>query len=635
MVWINRSKIQAEIKILLLASLPGTVFLIVVVIARLCGLLQDFELITLDTFLRSRPLEATDDKVVIVGIDEKDIRSVGSYPIPDKEIAILIKKIQKYKPTAIGIDIVRDLPVEPGHQELVQVFHDYKNIIGIEKILPPDPILAPPQLPAEQIGFSDIVADKDSKYRRYLLSTPSPQNPENPQNYKYSLGIQLAKAYLSAQNINIENGIIDESTIRFKTIEIPPFSSNSGGYVNEDDSGLKILINFRNTSKAFNILSFNDIKNDNFNPKLLQGKIVLIGIVATSAPDFVNTSAIASQEISGQIYGVEFHAHACSQIINAVINGRPLLKVWSDEWEYLWIIVWGCYPIIIFWLTQSLWKNLLAVVVAAFALSGIGYLLILCGWWIPIAPSLLTLTVNGLGLSGFAFALYQNNQVFKIKMNERQHTIEHAFTVIHNGPLQTLANVLRQMQAQDWSHEQLRAQLEKLNYEIREIGEYLKLEALSQEESLRLGSGLKIDLKCPIHELFYVVYSSTLERYDLEYLKSIKVKIRTFEPVDEKYLSVQNKQELCLFLEEALCNVGKHAKDVKRIEAIGKKDNDSYTLRIQDNGSGLISSLENKGTKQLKNIAKNLGGNFKRETLSPKGTVCEITWKLANTKSSN
>lgn len=635
MIWINRRIIPAEIKILLLASLPGTVFLIIVVIARLCGLLQNFELITLDTFLRLRPLEKTDDKVVIVGIDEKDIRNVKNYPISDRELAKLIKKIQKYKPIAIGLDIVRDLPVEPGHQELVQVFQDYKNIIGIEKILPPDPIFAPPQLPPKQIGFSDIVADKDSQYRRYLLLTPSPQNPNNPQQYKYSFGLQLAKAYLSAQNINIENGIIDESTIRFKTTEITPFSSNSGGYVNEDDSGLKILINFRNSSKPFNILSLNDIKNDNFSPNLLQDKIVLIGIVATSVPDLVNTSAIATQQISGQIYGVEFHAHACSQIINAVMNGRPLLKVWSDEWEYLWIIVWGCYPIIIFWLTQSLWKNLLAVVVVTFALFGMGYLLILSGWWIPIGASLLTLTVNGLGLSGFAFALYQNNQVFKIKMNERQHTIEYAFTVIHNGPLQTLANVLRQMQAQDWSHDELKSQLEKLNYEIREIGEYLKLETLSQEESLRLGSGLKIDLKSPIHELFYVVYSSTLERCDLEYLKNIKVKIRIFEPVDEMYLSVQNKQELCLFLEEALCNVGKHAKDVKRIEAIGKKDNDSYTLRIQDNGSGLISSLESKGTKQLKNIAKNLGGNFKRETLSPKGTVCEITWKLANTKSNN
>ncbi|WP_445636224.1 CHASE2 domain-containing protein [Nostoc sp. DSM 114161] len=627
MVWVNWRRIQNEIKILLLASLPGATFLVVIVIARLYGFLQDFELMALDTFLRSRPAEGSDDKVVIVGINEEDIRRLG-YPIPDGEIATAIQTIQKYKPIAIGLDIVRNLPVEPGNKKLVEVFQNSKNLIGIEKILPPDPISPPPHLPPQQIGFSDIVVDKDNKYRRYLLWTPSPKNPQNPEEDKYSFGLQLAQAYLSHQNINIETGIVDQNTIRFKTTELPRFISNTGGYVNENSSGLKILMNFRAGKKPFHILSFKDINSENFNPELLKNKVVIIGIVASSVPDFVNTSAIVYQQIPGQIYGVEFHAHACSQIINAVISGRSLLKVWPDGWEYIWIIACGCYPIILFWLTQSLWKNLLAVVVAALALFALGLVLISSGWWIPIAPGLLTLIINGLGLSGFAFALYQHNQLFKIKMNERQHTIEHAFTVIHNGPLQTLANVLRQMQAQNWPHEELKLQLEKLNYEIREIGEYLKLEALSQEESLRLGSGLKLDLKCPIHELFYAVYTSTLERQDLEYLKNIKVKIRTFEPVEDKYLSVHNKQELCLFLEEALCNVGKHAKGVKRIEAIGKKNEDFYILKIQDNGLGLVSSLESKGTKQLRNIAKNLGGDFRRESIAPKGTVCEISWRL-------
>lgn len=627
MVWVNWRRIQNEIRILLLASLPGAAFLIVIVIARLYGLLQDFELMALDTFLRSRPAEISDDKVVIVGINEEDIGRLG-YPIPDGEIATVIQTIQKYKPIAIGLDIVRNLPVEPGHEKLVEVFQNSKNLIGIEKILPPDPISPPPHLPPQQIGFSDIVVDKDNKYRRYLLWTPSPKNPQNPEEDKYSFGLQLAQAYLSHQNINIETGIVDQNTIRFKTTELPRFISNTGGYVNENSSGLKILMNFRTAKKPFQIFSFKDIKSENFNPNFLKDKVVIIGIIASSVPDFVNTSATIYQQIPGQIYGVEFHAHACSQIINAVISGRPLLKVWSDGWEYIWIIVCGCYPIILFWLAQSLWKNLLAIVVAALALFCLGLVLISYGWWIPIAPALLTLIINGLGLNGFAFALYQHNQLFKIKMNERQHTIEHAFTVIHNGPLQTLANVLRQMQAQDWPHEELKLQLEKLNYEIREIGEYLKLEALSQDESLRLGSGLKLDLKRPIHELFYAVYTSTLERQDLEYLKNIKVKIRTFEPVDDKCLSVNNKQELCLFLEEALCNVGKHAKGVKRIEAIGKKDEDFYILKIEDNGPGLVSLVESKGTKQLRNIAKNLGGDFRRENIAPKGTVCEISWRL-------
>jgi len=78
--------------------------------------------------------------------------------------------------------------------------------------------------------------------------------------------------------------------------------------------------------------------------------------------------------------------------------------------------------------------------------------------------------------------------------------------------------------------------------------------------------------------------------------------------------------------------VGKHAKGVKRIEAIGKTERSLYTLMIKDNGCGFTSLSENKGMKQLRNIAKKLGGNFRCESLDPKGTICEVTWKLTNNK---
>ncbi|BAZ50268.1 putative sensor with CHASE2 domain protein [Nostoc sp. NIES-4103] len=630
MVLPSRRKIRQEINIWRQAALPGIIVLFVVIIARLTGLLQVFEWTALDALLRFRSAEPTDDKVVIIGINEQDIRSIGRYPIPDNEIASLIKKIQNYQPTVIGIDIVRDIPIQPGHEELIKIFQQYKNIIGIEKVLPPDEILPPPQLPPEQIAFSDIVADKDGKYRRYLLWT---KNPKNENEGKYSLALRLSQKYLSTKGIDIENGKDDRETIRFANTELPRFLSNSGGYVGENDTGIKTLINFHSGSQPFLLLSLNDIKTGNFNTKIIQEKIVLIGVTAISITDFVNTSATVKPKISGQIYGVEFQAHATSQIINAVLNNRPMLKVWSERYEYLWIIFWGLISIMIGRLTQAVWKNLLAVVVTVFCLSSIAYLLLLSGYWIPLAPSLLILVINGLGLSAFAF--YEHDKAQKHKTDERQYTIEYTFTVIHNGPLQTLANTLRQIRTQDIPNEQLILQLEKLNYEIRAIGEYLRLETLTQDESLRLGSGVKIDLKRPIHELFYEVYTSTLARNDLEYFNNINIKVRTFDPIEDHYLSLENKQELCLFLEEALCNVGKHAKGVKRIEAIGKQEHNLYTLMIKDNGCGLTSSYENKSTKQLRNTAKNLGGYFKRESLNSKGTICEISWNLGSNRKRN
>jgi two-component sensor histidine kinase len=265
--------------------------------------------------------------------------------------------------------------------------------------------------------------------------------------------------------------------------------------------------------------------------------------------------------------------------------------------------------------------------VAGFGLFSCGSVMLwVWGIWIPVVPSLLILAVNGVGLSAFAF--YQHDKFLRSQIKERQNTIDHTFTIIHNGPLQTLSYGLKLLRAKDIPDQQLLEQFEKLDQEIREIGEYLKLEALTTEDRLRLGSGLILELNRPLHDLLYEVYSSTLERQDFEYFKTLKVKVRNFEPIDDKYLSKEEKRGICLFLEEALCNVGKHAQGVKRVEASLVYSANKYKLLIKDNGSGIKSQIENKGTKDFKLIAKQLKGNFQRASLSPRGTICELTWEL-------
>lgn len=125
--------------------------------------------------------------------------------------------------------------------------------------------------------------------------------------------------------------------------------------------------------------------------------------MTAATSDLFDTSVISGLELNRNwktsLYGVEYHAHATSQIINAVVNGRPLLKTWLDNWEYLWIIIWGSVPIFIGRLAQSVWQNLLAVAASIICLIGVSYLLLIwCGWWIFVAPSLLILLINGVGL---------------------------------------------------------------------------------------------------------------------------------------------------------------------------------------------------------------------------------------------
>jgi CHASE2 domain-containing sensor protein len=616
------NSIRQELGLWSQAAPPGIMVLVVVILIRIAGAMQSLEWMLLDTMLRQRPVEKLDERVVIVGIDEQDIQWVGQYPVPDEKIAQLLTKLETYQPLAIGLDLFKNVPVEPGGEKLTQLFQKNTNIIGIEKILPPGETSPPRSLPPEQVGFVDLPNDEDSKNRRYLLYTSNPQNINED---KYSLALRLITRYFQNQAINIGTGKNDPNTIKFNQIELPRITKNFGGYINVDDGGLAILINFRNNSQPFHVVSLRDILNDKIDGKLLRDRIVLVGNCNMSTGDIFYTSALPNLKLSGQIYGIEYHAHVISQILSTVIDSRPMLHSWGDMEEYIWIFIWGFLPIAIGRITQSMWKNILSVGVAGFCLFSCGYVMLwMWGIWIPIAPSLLILALNGVGLSAFAF--YQHDRFLRSQINERQNTIQNTFTIIHNGPLQTLAYGLQHMRAKDVPYEELIRQFEKLNREIREIGEFLKLEALTKEESLRLGSGLILELNRPLHDLLYEVYSSTLERQDFENFQTLKVKIRNFEPIDDKYLSQECKRGICLFLEEALCNVGKHAQGVKRVQASGIYIANTYKLSVKDNGSGIKSKQENKGTKNSKILARRLEGEFRRESLSPRGTICELSW---------
>jgi two-component sensor histidine kinase len=197
--------------------------------------------------------------------------------------------------------------------------------------------------------------------------------------------------------------------------------------------------------------------------------------------------------------------------------------------------------------------------------------------------------------------------------------------------LQTLANILRQFQAQDLAQNQLLKELQNLNEEIRQVSEHLKLETVQREEILRLGDGSVLDLNWSMQELLYRVYTLTLQR-EVHCLATHKVvSIRHFDPIEEQYVSRELKREVCQFLEEAICNIAKHAQGVTRIEAKGMLDKKGmyYTLEVQDNGTGTFSKHKGTGTKQGYDLATKLGGKFQREAVAEKGTLCKLTWPLA------
>ena len=600
--------------------LPGIVAIGFVIAARMLGSLQSLELAAYDTFMRLRPDEPIDERILIVGINEEDIQKLKAYPVPDGEIAKLLRTLQSYQPAAVGLDIYRDIPVEPGHKELASVFKEMKNLVGVEKVLP-DIVNPPLNLPQDQVGFVDAPVDRDGKQRRSLLGT-SNQKKE----WRLSLSMKLAEIYLKTKGIEFKEVTQSEKYImKFNTTKLPQFLSNSGSYISEDNGGYQTLINFRSNRKPFRIISLEDVKNKNVNRSWIHNKIILIGITSSSSKDYTFSNAIKSENNS-LIYGIEIHAHIISQLISAALDKRHFIKLWSDVWEYTWIITWGVLGIVLGRKIRSPLTLFLSITITSFSLITFSYLLMIAGWWIPIIPPLLTLLLNSTVLASF----YQYEQFLKARITDRQLVIQQTFDIIHNGPLQTLARMLRQVEDnQEIPAHTFSSELRQLNKELRDVYELVKQESFMGGNRFYLSHEQELNLKKPLHEILNEVYIDVFDR-NFPYFKTIKINVVNFQSLDEKNLSLELKHSICRFLEEALCNVGKYAQGTTKLEITCTQKGGKNIIRVRDNGLGIDkvsnSSHQGFGTQQAFTLAKQLGGKFERFANSPKGTICQLTW---------
>ncbi len=628
-------KIQQQLKLWREVALPGLSVVGLVMLARSMGLLQSQEWLVFDQLLKMRPAEGVDTRVVIVGIDEDDINYVGDFPLPDSELAKLLNVLQAYKPKVIGLDIYKDENRNPGRAELSLALRKSPNLIGVEVALNQSQTLnvkPPPELPPERIGFADVIVDPDGKLRRSILASKTYAGK-----LEYSLALRLAQAYLREEGITFRHGSRSYDPIQFGSLKLSRFLSNSGGYVGADANGNQVLLNFRSNRQPFRTVSLRDVFTRKLDPSWIRDRVVIIGMTASSVKDRFFTSAVkrtlytttlGGEESPNQyqwINGVEIHAHATSQILSTVLDGRPLLRAWSDIWEYLWILGWGLLGIILGLMLQSPWKTFSSLGLASVALIGICYVLLVVGWWIPLVPTLLALSGAGLTVSFF-------DRDLRTLLEQRSLTLQRSFEAIHNGPLQNLAVILRSLGEEDLSSEQLRSQLQELNQELRSVYDSLSQEMLTQNESLCLEGNLVLDLQTPIAELLYQVYDITLRR-NFQGFTTIQTYIPpNFQLLEDSYLNTTQKRGLCLFLQEALCNVGKHAKAATRLDVACTREPRWYCLQIIDNGAGIISPSNytggRGGTNQAQDIARQLGGKFRRFPHSPQGTVCELTWPV-------
>ena len=381
----NRQKLTKPWQTAIAFGVTGLILLL-----RYTGLWQSWEWNLLDRFFRWRLTDEREARITVVTIDESDIKQVGQWPIPDRTLARAIKNIQVHQPSAIALDIYRDLPVPPGNSELLELFNN-SNIYVVEKIIG-DRISPPPNVDPEQVGFADQVLDSDGKIRRALLTLMTEDET------RFSLGTKLALSYL--QNKEIELKPLERDRYSLGKAVFTRFNGNSGGYVRADEGGYQVLLNYWGTEANFQHYPLRSVLKGEIAPEHIRDRLIFIGSTAESIRDTFYTPYSKGWFSSPQkMPGVFIQANITSQIISAAIDNRPLLRTYNKAFESLWILAWGIVGVIISSQLRSPIVTIFVVATAGILLIIICYLAFLLGWWLPSIPALLTLTTTAIATS--------------------------------------------------------------------------------------------------------------------------------------------------------------------------------------------------------------------------------------------
>jgi CHASE2 domain-containing sensor protein/tRNA A-37 threonylcarbamoyl transferase component Bud32 len=412
-------------------------------LVRVGGGLEAAELEVYDRILQLRPLEPPDPNLLIVLVTEADLQAQKQWPLSGDTLYQVLTILDRYEPAGIGLDIYRDLPVEPGHEQLIELLAENKFITPIcllkgETIAGVAP---PPDISPQRLGFANIPIDAGGIVRRALIfSDPTPDSPcQTP----YALGFHMARLYLQQQEIQPDRSPQEDLT--FNGVSFPPLTNNPGGYQNVDTAGYQLLLNYRcssginselnsgisssnlstfpTCSPTDQIVTLTEVLQGKLTPQQVAGKMVLIGASAPSIDDAFYTP-YSQGDVSKRMPGVMVHAQIASQLVSTALEGRRLFWYLPDWAELLLILAWAgvgagavsqgggdhrSYGKISGKVDRSqVWR------------VGGGWLLwgsmvggsLWLGGWLPVVATGLSLSVSMLGVLGYR--VYQQQQQAKV-----------------------------------------------------------------------------------------------------------------------------------------------------------------------------------------------------------------------------
>lgn len=420
------SKQRSLIAITLLVS-------VVTILVQGNGLLRSINWLLLDQYFSLRPLEPFDPRIVLVTIAEEDITYAQDWPMSDTLLVQALDQIQSQSPRLIGVDIYRNLPVEPGHDLLRERWQQWDNVLGIEKVAG-EPIEPPPVLIDKgQVAASDLLLDRDGKIRRALILTGRPDN-----SIVLGLGADLALRYLAQEGIELQEVNPDRSIYGLGKATFVPLGPNDSPYGPEDMGGYQVLLRYRGNLDRFAQISLREVWQGQVEPDFFRDRIVLIGAIAPSLNDNHATPYHNSLfRPPALMPGVVIHANLASQMISAALDDRPQLRPLNPYLTLLWTIV-MIWASVAFGLryTQQPWTTWGSLLTLWGATVGVSYGSFSLGWVLPLAaPSFGILLGGG---SSIITTLWIN-----LRLSYRTLTNQHQQLQKINQDLQQLNRIYR------------------------------------------------------------------------------------------------------------------------------------------------------------------------------------------------
>jgi adenylate cyclase len=307
-----------------------------VVLVRSYGWLQPIELTVYDVLRVAWAQPAPADDVFLVGMTEPDIRR-WHYPISDDVLADLLERLASWHPRAIGVDIYRDMPVEPSTGKLEAVLKAHPEIVWVFKLAegqdgthpeipPPAPLVG-----TDNAALADIAADPGDVVRRGLLYAD-----DGAQSYT-GLGMALALKYLAGDRIAPEAAANDD--LRLGKTVIPPLDAASGPYIRFDSRGYQTLLDFHGGAEPFPRKSIAETMDGDMSG-LTRDRVVIIGDALESVKDFF-ASPFNVWFNPHRVFGMEIHAHLVDQLIRLALGKSQILAGLPRRDEDLWIWVWA------------------------------------------------------------------------------------------------------------------------------------------------------------------------------------------------------------------------------------------------------------------------------------------------------